>query len=118
MPIDPHDLAARLVALCQEMRDLDHGQVESACDIASDILSEHGLGDVFSDAADESLLDGIRWGHRAAVTVERNGGAIIRIRTKGGRAVTHEYAKAPSDLELAQAMRAAESLFTNLEAHS
>ena len=115
MPIDPHDLAARLVALCHDMRGMPIDQVDAACNIASDILSEDGLGDTFTDAHDHSLLDGIHWGARAALTCECQGGTIIRIRSKGGSAVSHQYLTPIADHQLAAIARILENVTTQTQ---
>ena len=40
-----------------------------------------------------AILDGIRWGYVAAVSVEMGGGAMMRTILPGGIAMTHEWAK-------------------------
>lgn len=97
MPIDAHDLAAHIAALCTAMRDLDHDTVERACDIATDMLCDSEA----TSHRDDSLIDGLRWGHRAAITCEVKRGVILRIRTPDMRAISHEYFTPKSDLALA-----------------
>ena len=101
MPIDAHDLAAHIAALCTTLRTLDQDTVERACDIATDMLCDSEA----TSHRDDSLIDGLRWGHRAAITCEINRGVILRIRTPGMRAVSHEYVKPKSDLDLARLAR-------------
>lgn len=101
MPIDPHDLAACIASLTAATRHLDHDLVDQACNIASDILH-----DTTTDRpADDSVMDGIRWGHRAAVTCEHLGGVVLRIRAPGGKAVSHEWLHPVADLDLARLAR-------------
>ena len=107
MPLKAHEIADRLVALCTELREEDHELVATACNIACDTLADQGTPDLMLD---ESLLDGIRWGHRAAQTVERDGGAIIRIRAPGGSAVSHEFRSVPPDGTLATLARRLEDV--------
>ena len=101
MPLDTHDLAAQIAALARQLRGLDQEQVEAACDIAGDILSD----DIDPRLEDDSLIDGIRWGHRAAITCERGGGVVLRIRAQGGKAVSHEWMHPVADLDLARYAR-------------
>ena len=40
----------------------------------------------------ESVIDGVRWGARAAVSVELGGGALVRVALPDGVRITHEWA--------------------------
>lgn len=84
---------ARLVRLLVRAR---HRAVEDAVDAVSDHLA--------SDDRSESLmvdaiLDGIRFGHRAAVAVELGGGMMVRVIEQGGVRLTHEWGLPPGDAE-------------------
>ena len=109
MPHDTHDLAERLAALCRELRDLDHDTVDTACMFAADILSEDGGA---TAQADDAVLDGLRWGHRAAHIVARKGGTILRLLAPGGSYVTHEFRAPVSDAHAAMVLRGVENLIT------
>lgn len=102
MPFDANDIAARFAALCNDLRSASSDDMQKACDIASDILSENPD----SDLRDESLLDGIRWGHRAAHICEMHGGTLIRVRMPGASALTYEFRKTMDDARIGAAMAA------------
>jgi hypothetical protein len=42
----------------------------------------------------DSVIDGIRWGARAAVIIELSGGAMLRVLMPGGARITHEWGNA------------------------
>lgn len=69
---------------------IKHLSVDEADDVIMAVCDESDPGD-FMDAA---ILDGLRWGYRAAVTVELAGGALLRAIMPGGVAITHEWAVA------------------------
>ena len=110
MPLDSDELGARIAWLCQVLRSASPETLDTACAIASDMLADDASADT---ATDESLIDGIRWGHRAAHICEKQGGAIVRIRAKGGSAVTHEFRHAPRDAQLARLARSIEQHLTD-----
>lgn len=65
-------------------------------DDAADLIAE--IGDDMADDRTEDLfvgaiLDGLRWGYHAAVTVEMSGGAMLRVILPGGIGITHEWAR-------------------------
>jgi hypothetical protein len=66
--------------------------VEQAVDHVSDALA---TGDRSDDACTESILDGIRWGCRAAASVELGGGTLLRIIAPHGTRITHEWLDTP-----------------------
>lgn len=94
------DLAEQIAELCAVLMDADRDTVEAAIDEVGDWADADGT----DQAALDSILDGIRWGHRAAIVVERHGGTILRLRTPGGVAVTHEWAGTPGDDDLRRAL--------------
>ena len=80
-------LKAHIAAVVEGLRHLD---VDSAADLIAEVaddLAEGGAEDLFNGA----ILDGIRWGHTAAVIVETNGGAMLRVVLPGGVGITHEW---------------------------
>ena len=109
MPLDSDELGARIAWLCQVLRSASPETLDTACAIASDMLADDAGADT---ATDESLIDGIRWGHRAAHICEKQGGVILRIRAQGGSAVSHEFQHAPSDATLAGVARMIEQALT------
>lgn len=64
--------------------------VDDAADLMAEVADDLA-GDRDDDMINGAILDGIRWGYAAAVTVEMGGGAMARIVTPGGIAVTHEW---------------------------
>jgi len=63
-------------------------------DDAADLIAE--IGDDMADDRTEDLfvgaiLDGLRWGYHAAVTVEMSGGAMLRVILPGGIGITHHW---------------------------
>lgn len=97
------DITAAIVALVAALRDATVAEVEDAVDTASDRLS---TGDRTDDLAVEAILDGVRYGHRAAVTVERRGGMMVRIIDHGGVRLTHELGRPGDDVARAAIRRA------------
>lgn len=80
-------LKAHIAAVVEGLRHLD---VDSAADLLGEVaddLAEGGPEDLFNGA----ILDGIRWGYTAAVIVETNGGAMLRVTLPGGIGITHEW---------------------------
>jgi hypothetical protein len=56
----------------------------------------------------DSVIDGIRWGARAAVIIELSGGAMLRVLMPGGARITHEWGDArQGDASMTAAMVAA-----------
>ncbi len=74
--------------IIDEAQRLRINDFEDAIDRASDDLS---TGERADDLFIDSVLDGIRWGVRAAACVERGGGTILRVRAPGGVGITHEW---------------------------
>ena len=102
------DLAARIADLIADLAEHEPTEIERACDIARGMLESESA----NEAVEMSILDGLRWGWRAGHFVEREGGAMVRIRAKGNSAVTHEYRHAPSDALLARLARLIETTLT------
>lgn len=88
------ELREKIIAICYAMQDADHRAVEDAIDQASDYLSR---GERSDDLWFDSVLDGIRWGHRAAGCVEMGGSTLLRICEPGGLRLTHEWHGGISD---------------------
>ena len=86
-------LSDTIRALIEYARDMEVDDFEAALDAASDDLA---AGEASDDLFTDSLLDGIRWGLRAAVVVELNGGTILRVRKPGGVGITHEFLGSPN----------------------
>lgn len=85
-------LSDAIRALVEYARDMEVDAFEDVISAASDDLASGGRTyDRFTD----SVLDGIRWGMRAAVTVELDGGTILRVRSPGGVGITHEWHGSP-----------------------
>lgn len=63
-------------------------------------MSDNAMEEDPSDAdatdlpAAQAILDGLRFGYRAAVTVEAGGGAMLRVIEPRGARITHEWALA------------------------
>lgn len=69
---------------------LKHLDLDAAADLIAEVadeMAEGGPDDLFNGA----ILDGIRWGYSAAVTVEIAGGAMVRVILPGGIGITHEW---------------------------
>lgn len=70
---------------------IQHLSVDDAADLIAEVADDiAGENDLFNGA----ILDGIRWGYHAAVTVEMGGGAMVRVIEPGGIGITHEWASA------------------------
>lgn len=74
--------------ILNESQRLDRDDFDGALDAVSDDLS---TGEREDDLYLDSVLDGIRWGCRAAVVVELGGSTILRLRAPGGVGITHEW---------------------------
>lgn len=85
-------LSYAIRALVDYARDMEIDDFEDAISAASDDLE---TGEKTYDRFTDSVLDGIRWGLRAAVTVELDGGTILRVRKPGGVGITHEWHGSP-----------------------
>ena len=81
-------LKGHIKAVLEGIRHLD---VDSAADLIAEV-SDEIAEDRTENAINGAILDGIRWGYRAAVTVEMGGGAMLRVILPGGIAMTHEWA--------------------------
>lgn len=82
-----NQLKAHIAAVVEGIR---HLSLDDAADLLAEVaddLAEDRTEDLFNGA----ILDGIRWGHTAAVIVETNGGAILRAVLPGGIGITHEW---------------------------
>lgn len=89
MPNLHERLKSHITAVLEDLRYLD---VDSAADLIAEVadeIAEGGPEDLFNGA----ILDGIRWGHTAAVTVEMGGGAMLRAILPGGCGITHQWAE-------------------------
>lgn len=86
---DPRQILKTNIALVIE--GLKHLDVETAADLIAEVaedMAEGGPEDLFHGA----ILDGIRWGYAAAITVEMGGGAMLRAMLPGGIGLTHQWA--------------------------
>lgn len=85
-------------------------------DDAADLIAE--VGDDMADDRTEDLfvgaiLDGLRWGYHAAVTVEMGGGAVLRVLLPGGIGITHEWDSArDADPQIKAALAAVQATRT------
>lgn len=75
-------------AIIDEAQRLSVDDFEAAINAASDDLQ---TGERDDDLYIESVLDGIRWGVRAAVVVDFGGGAMVRVYIPDGGRITHEW---------------------------
>ena len=66
--------------------------IEAFEDDLSAIGDDLSTGERDDDLYAESVIDGIRWGARAAVSVELAGGAMLRAVLPDGKRITHEWA--------------------------
>ena len=66
--------------------------VEKFGDALMEIGDNLGTGSRGDDLYIESVIDGIRWGVRAAITVDLAGGALLRVILPDGGRITHEWA--------------------------
>ena len=90
-----------IASLVQMIRHQGIDEVDAAINAVSDSFNP---SDEAESLMNESILDGIRWGHRCGVTVERLGGTTLRIRSPGGAAITHEFYGQTSPDEMARAI--------------
>ncbi|WP_314188814.1 hypothetical protein [Paracoccus yeei] len=81
-------LKSHIKALIEGLKHID---VDSAADLIAEV-SDEMAEDRTEDAINGAILDGIRWGYRAAVGVEMGGGAMLRVVLPGGIGITHEWA--------------------------
>lgn len=84
-------LKAHIAAVVEGLRHLD---VDSAADLLGEVaddLAGYRDGDPAGNLFNGAILDGIRWGYTAAVIVETNGGAMLRVTLPGGIGITHEW---------------------------
>ena len=80
-------LKAHIAALVEGLRHLD---VDAVADLLAEVADDLA-GDRDEDLINGAILDGIRWGYAAAVIVETNGGAMLRVTLPGGIGITHEW---------------------------
>ena len=64
--------------------------VDGAADMITEVADEIA-GDRCDDLFNGAVLDGLRWGHHAAVVVEMGGGAMVRVIMPGGATITNEW---------------------------
>lgn len=96
MPNKSDRLADAVRFVIDEAQRLTSDDFEAALDRVAD---EIATGERDDDLYQESIIDGIRWGVRAAVCVEFGGGTILRVLSPGGVRITHEWLGKPqSDL--------------------
>ena len=87
--------------------------VDEAADLISEVADEIA-GDRTDDMINGAILDGIRWGYAAAVTVELGGAAMLRVLTPGGVAITHEWGNADeADTQIKAALAAIQTSRAN-----
>lgn len=100
------EIRRRIIDLVNTIEGSEREDMESAIDAASDYLC---IGENRADdLAIESILDGLRWGFRAAGVVEKAGGTVLRIRAPGGICITHEWVDSPSPTRIASIMESIE----------
>lgn len=100
------EIRRRIIDLVNAIEGSEREDMESAIDAASDYLC---IGENRADdLAIESILDGLRWGFRAAAVVELGGGTVLRIRAPGGIGITHEWVDSPSPMRIASIMESIE----------
>lgn len=66
--------------------------VEAFEDALMMIEDDMTIGERSDDAYTSAVIDGVRWGARAAVTVDLCGGAMMRVVMPEGARITHEWA--------------------------
>jgi hypothetical protein len=81
-------LKTNIVATIDGLKCLDVGEAADLIAEVADEMAEDDAEDIFNGA----ILDGIRWGYAAAVSVELGGGAMLRVVLPGGVGITHEWA--------------------------
>lgn len=74
--------------LVDEIRNRSIDEVEDALTMIADAMA---TGDKTDDLQADAIIDGIRWGSRAAVVVEMGGGAMLRAIRPNGARITHEW---------------------------
>jgi len=82
-------LKSHIAAVIEGIR---HLSVDDAADLIAEVTDDLA-GDRAEDMFVGAILDGLRWGYHAAVTVEMGGGAILRVVLPGGIGITHEWAR-------------------------
>ncbi|MBW7057282.1 hypothetical protein KY389_11360 [Paracoccus bogoriensis] len=86
---DPRStLKDHITALIEGIR---HLSVDDAADLLAEVADDLAE-DQSEDMINGAILDGIRWGYAAAVSVEMGGGAMLRAILPGGCGITHEWA--------------------------
>jgi hypothetical protein len=68
--------------------------IEGFEDALSAVSGDLSCGERDDDLYADSVIDGIRWGARAAVIIELSGGAMLRVLMPGGVRITHEWGNA------------------------
>jgi hypothetical protein len=84
-----NNLRERMRACVEAVLEASVDEVEAAVDRVADDLC---TGEKTDDLVLDSVLDGLRFGKRAAAAVELGGGMMIRLRAPGGLSITHEWA--------------------------
>lgn len=69
---------------------IQHLSVDDAADLLAEI-SDDLAGDRDDEMINGAILDGIRWGYAAALSVEICGGAMLRVILPDGIQMTHEW---------------------------
>jgi hypothetical protein len=81
--------------------------IEDFEDALSAVSGDLSCGERDDDLYADSVIDGIRWGARAAVTIELSGGAMLRVLMPGGVRITHEWGvHADADAQIKAALAA------------
>lgn len=81
-------LTDMIVQMIETIRDMDATDVQDAISEAGDLLRS---GDRSDDLWTGAVIDGLRWGHRAAGCVEMGGSTLLRMIEPGGVRITHEW---------------------------
>ena len=98
------DLKAAIKTIIEESQRLDVEGFEDELNAIGDDLAS---GEKSDDLYLESVIDGVRWGARAAVSVELGGGALVRVALPDGVRITHEWAdRHEADGQINRAMAA------------
>lgn len=94
-------LSDAIRTIIDEAQRLHGDDFEAAIDAVNDELT---TGERDDDLYTESVVDGIRWGVRAAVTVDLGQSTLLRICTADGVRISHEWDRSQPMSEEARAM--------------
>lgn len=117
--MNPTTLTQAIATIIDESQRLDPDEF---ADELARIVDDMTVGKESENNADdlylEAIVNGIRWGARAAVNVERDRGAMLRVCLPDGIRITHEWADdADADQAIKDALAAIEGArVTALEA--